>query len=148
MNNGFGNEVTRLLGIIQTNDTDTKQAIQTDRDATTQRMSVIEQGITQGNAVMDARIIAIDGRSATADNRITIVESEHMDMMTTRIGPIENEIVTANAAIAGIKSQVAQKIFEIEGKINSGMGTGSGEKKDFNKDSGIQSDRRSDEIEQ
>ena len=29
--NGFGSEVTRILGVIDTNDQDTKTAIQTDR---------------------------------------------------------------------------------------------------------------------
>ena len=71
--NIFGSEVSRIVTVIDANDTNTKSTIQTDRDKTELRMNGIERSIM------------------LSDQRVVAVEQEQIDLAQQRISPLEQK---------------------------------------------------------
>ena len=105
--NGFGSEVTRMLGVIDTNDQDTKTAIQTDRDRIEARMNANEFGFQQNNVTVNARIDTTDNRTTAVDNRVLIVEQEKLDSIQSRIAPAESEMLRIVGEMSNMQAQIA-----------------------------------------
>ena len=90
--NGFGSEVARIVTVIDTNDTNTKSAIQTDRDRTELRMNTVERSIVQSDQRMSAveqEQIDITTQDYTAGNRSD--QSKHRASRNTNTSESEGE---------------------------------------------------------
>ena len=116
--NTFGSEVSRIVNVIDANDTTTKLTIQTDRDKTELRMNGIERSIM------------------LSDQRVVAVEQEQIDIAQLRISPLETEVIKVNSEVTGIQNQVRVKVAEIETRLDQAENTPdrpSGEKREYYK---------------
>jgi hypothetical protein len=122
--NNFSGEITRLLQVVEDNDTGMKQTIQTQTTGIQTQISGVDQTYQSAGIALEGRLTAA---SAALETRLTAAEGSASRVSTLELAPAQLSRDLVNMS-DGIKTKIAEIDQAL---LTAGTGSGPKGKKEF-----------------